>query len=101
MNQENDKKKEVKKPKETSLEEVYFPSPPKVTFEGYDSVSPDPSIVIEEPDDSKIISDSDVESSEKSEEVVPEQDVVLSDTDDVDNEMVCILHYSFYSILFA
>ncbi|XP_035227834.1 uncharacterized protein LOC118200026 [Stegodyphus dumicola] len=87
-------KKEETKQEEKNLEDIYFPSPPKIRFEGLDSTSPNAIIQNDEQEGEKNSSDTEMEaSSDKlSETAAEEEEIIASDNDDVNNEMVNIGH---------
>ncbi|GBM20598.1 hypothetical protein AVEN_261717-1 [Araneus ventricosus] len=83
----NESKKE-----ETNLEEIYFPSPPGISFEGLDTALPDDNIQFPHLKDSSEGYSSDTEQvvNEKMEDSSAEEDLNWSDVDDTDNELVNI-----------
>lgn len=79
---------------ETSLEEIYFPSPPGISFEGLDTALPDDNIQFTHLKDASESFSSDTEqqvTNDKVEDSSAEEDVNWSDVDDSDNELVSIL----------
>ncbi|XP_015918805.1 MYND-type zinc finger-containing chromatin reader ZMYND8 isoform X2 [Parasteatoda tepidariorum] len=83
---------EENKTKEPDLEEIYFPSPPPVSFEGLDTASADESILISQSEASeKNSSDTEILSQEdKKGDSSAEEEINFSDNDDADNEQVSI-----------
>lgn len=94
------RKIEEAKEKEANLEDIYFPSPPKITFEGYESATPDPNLVLEneEATDESYIDPDDIELPK---DATLEPDVVFSDTDERDNEMVCVIFIADHEHIFC
>ncbi|KAG8198450.1 hypothetical protein JTE90_022186 [Oedothorax gibbosus] len=71
---------------EPSLEEIYFPSPPAICFEGLDTALPDENVHFEEYYENTV-SENELTIVEESS---AEEDILLSDNDDADQEMVTI-----------
>ncbi|KAF8786111.1 MYND-type zinc finger-containing chromatin reader ZMYND8-like isoform X2 [Argiope bruennichi] len=87
VNEKNESKKE-----ETNLEEIYFPSPPGISFEGLDTALPDDNIQFTHPKDASECYSPDIEqvTNNKMEDSSAEEDLNWSDIDDTDNELVNI-----------
>ncbi|GFY52793.1 protein kinase C-binding protein 1 [Trichonephila inaurata madagascariensis] len=82
----------TEKAKETNLEDIYFPSPPRISFEGLDTAVPDDNIQFIDMKDTTESYSSDAEqtASNKIEDSSGEEDIIVSDGDDTDHELVNI-----------
>ncbi|GIY58593.1 hypothetical protein CEXT_87421 [Caerostris extrusa] len=77
---------------ETNLEDIYFPSPPKISFEGLDTAIPDDNVQFNMPkEEAPEKTASDVEqNTDKKDDSCTEEDINIADFDDTDNEIVNI-----------